>query len=96
MRKLNLLVFLTIWMFTPVMTFSQGEELSTKSKKAIKLYETGELLYKQENLEGARMNFQSAIEADPAFFEAYVLLGEILEQEKSDSAAVAAYKTAVR
>ncbi|MBM3437230.1 MAG: tetratricopeptide repeat protein, partial [Bacteroidetes bacterium] len=95
MRTFNLLVFLTIWMFTPVMTFSQGEELSTQSKKAIKLYETGELLYKQENLQGARMNFQSAIEADPAFFEAYVLLGEILEQEKSDSAAVAAYKTAV-
>lgn len=95
MRNTKVFVLFACWISVSASVFSQGEELSTKSKKAIKLYQEGELLYKQDNFSGARLNFQSAIEADPAFFEAYVLLGEVLEQEKQDSLAVATYKKAV-
>jgi len=95
MRTKNFCILFILFLLVPAIVFSQGEELSTQSKKARKYYETGELLYKQENLAGAKSNFQSAIDADPTFFEAYMLLGEILEQEKNDSAAVTVYKKAV-
>lgn len=95
MSTKNFFSFFIQMVLFPLIVFSQGEELTTQSKKARKYYETGELLYKQENLAGAKLNFQSAIDADPSFFEAYMLLGEIQEQEKNDSAAVSTYKMAV-
>jgi outer membrane protein OmpA-like peptidoglycan-associated protein/Tfp pilus assembly protein PilF len=79
----------------PVLSHSQGEELTTKSKKARKYYEAGEILYKQENLPEAKKNFQMAVDEDPLFFEAYVLLGEIQEQGKEDSAALVNYAKAI-
>jgi outer membrane protein OmpA-like peptidoglycan-associated protein/tetratricopeptide (TPR) repeat protein len=95
MHTKNFCSLFILFLLVPTLVISQGEELSTQSKKARKYYETGELLYKQENLTGAKSNFESAIDADPSFFEAYMLLGEILEQERNDSAAVSIYKKAV-
>jgi outer membrane protein OmpA-like peptidoglycan-associated protein len=83
-----------LFLVTPLIVISQ-EELSTKSKKAKQNYQSGELLLnKQKNAE-AKPYFQQAIREDSNFYEAYMLLGEIYEQEKNDTAAVIVYKKAV-
>jgi outer membrane protein OmpA-like peptidoglycan-associated protein/Tfp pilus assembly protein PilF len=79
---------------TPFIVQSQ-EELSTKSKKAKHYYEAGEQLLQQQKLTEAKLNFQQAIDEDPDFYEAYMLMGEICEEEKNDSVAVVVYKKAV-
>ncbi|MCD4732085.1 MAG: hypothetical protein K8R74_15870, partial [Bacteroidales bacterium] len=72
-----ILVF-AIFLMTSLTIFSQEYyELSTKSKKSKKYYETGEQLIKEQRLEEAKMNFQYAIEEDPEFYEAYMMVGEI-------------------
>ncbi len=88
-----LLVICLVLSFTG---FSQEYyELSTKSKKAKKYYENGEYLLKKENIKEAKVSFLSAIEEDPEFYEAHMLMGEIYEHEENDSAAVVAYRKAI-
>lgn len=83
-----------IFVLAPSFIFAQ-DELSTKSKKARSWYEKGEQLLQAQKLTEAKMNFQLAIDEDPNFFEAYMLMGEIHEQEKNDTAAVVVYKKAI-
>ena len=93
--RINKILFL-IYLILPLAVFSQEYyELSTKSKKAKKYYENGEYLLKKENLKEAKVSFLSAIEEDPEFFEAHMLMGEIYEHEENDSAAVVAYRKAI-
>ena len=92
LRILALLFCLLIQ--TPFIVHSQ-EELSTKSKKAKQYYEAGEQLLQQQKIAEAKLNFQQAIDEDPDFYEAYMMMGEICEQEKNDSVAVVVYKKAV-
>jgi outer membrane protein OmpA-like peptidoglycan-associated protein/tetratricopeptide (TPR) repeat protein len=87
-------LFFAFLILYPLILRSQ-EELSTKSKKAKHYYEAGEQLLQQQKLTEAKLNFQQAIDEDPDFYEAYMLMGEICEQEKNDSAAVVVYKKAV-
>ena len=44
----------------------------------------------------AQKNFKEAISIDRKFYEAYVMLGELMEKQKRYSEAAANYKTAVR
>lgn len=87
-------LFFAFLILYPLILRSQ-KELSTKSKKAKHYYEAGEQLLQQQKLAEAKLNFQQAIDEDPDFYEAYMLMGEICEQEKNDSAAVVVYKKAV-
>lgn len=89
-----ILAVLTIFFLVPDMLFSQ-EELSTKSKKAKNYYVRGEQLLQAQKVAEAKLNFQLALAEDDKFFEAYMLLGEVNEQEKDDSAAVSVYKKAI-
>jgi outer membrane protein OmpA-like peptidoglycan-associated protein len=93
--SLKILAIITcLLLLTPILILSQ-EELSTKSKKAKHYYESGEQLLQRQKTVEAKLNFQQAIIEDPDFYEAYMLLGEIYEEENSDSAAVAVYKKAL-
>lgn len=87
-------LFIFIFILAPSFVIAQ-DELSTKSKKARTWYEKGEQLLQAQKLTEAKMNFQLAIDEDPNFFEAYMLMGEIHEQEKNDTAAVVVYKKAI-
>ncbi len=91
--KIHALIFILVFI-TLSSAYSQ-EELSTKSKKAKSYYEKGEQLLQVQKLTEAKLNFQQAIIEDTGFFEAYMLLGEILEQEKDDSTAAVVYKKAI-
>ena len=82
--------FLTIILFIGFSNCSvaqQQEEVSSKNKKAIKLYQTGRAYYDARNNQLAEVNFLSAIEKDPNFIEAEVLLAfvytEMLQYKKA-------------
>ena len=60
-------------------------EFSTKSKKAKKYYEAGEELIREQRIEEAKINFLYAIEEDPKFYEAWMMVGEIYEHQENDS-----------
>lgn len=73
---------------------AQDFDLSTKSRKAKKYYEAGELYLRKQLIDEAEMNFLEAVNEDPDFFEAYMLLGDINEQKEFDSIAVSYYHKA--
>ncbi|MBC8486108.1 MAG: PD40 domain-containing protein [Bacteroidetes bacterium] len=72
-----------------------AQELSTKSKKARKAYINGEEFLRLHNYFQAEKQFLNAVDEDPGFYEAYMLLGEIYEQTKKDTDAVVVYRKAV-
>ncbi|MEZ5149263.1 MAG: hypothetical protein R2759_19885 [Bacteroidales bacterium] len=72
-----------------------AQELSSKSKKAIKAYEAGETAFRLQDYPNAEMFFKQSIELDPVFFEAWVMLGELYEKTKYDSSAIDAYRHAL-
>ena len=95
MKLINLSILFVICIIIPSSVFSQVSELSTKSKKAKKYYNNGQLLLKENSTYYAKENFKLAIKEDPEFYEAYMMLGDIYEVEHNDSAAVKYYKDAV-
>ena len=76
-------------------TIVNGQQLSTKSKKAEKAYINGENSFRIQDLSGAEKYFQKAVEIDPGFFEAYMMLGDIYEKNDNDTNAVIAYSKAI-
>ncbi len=72
-----------------------GQDLSSKSKKAIRAFEAGENSYRLQDYQNAESFFRQALDIDPQFFEAWVMLGELYEKGRRDSSAVNAYRQAV-
>lgn len=87
--------FILLFILFSITSIGYSQELSTSSKKAKKAFESGEVAYKMEDLDAAETYFLESLEHDPGFFEAYILLGELYEQQKKDSNAVYAYKKAI-
>jgi len=81
--------------FVSVFLNISAQELSTKSKKARKAYINGEEFLRLHNYFQAEKQFLNAVDEDPGFYEAYMLLGEIYEQTKKDTDAVVVYRKAV-
>lgn len=71
-----------------------AQELSSKSRKAIKAFEAGETAFRLQDYQNSEMFFRQSLEIDPAFFESWVMLGELFEKVKNDSAAIDAYRNA--
>jgi len=92
---IKLVKYIILISFLSFSLFSVSQELSTKSKRAKKAFETGELYFRLSDFPQAEINFLKAIDEDPEFFEAYMLLGELYEQMKNDSSAVVSYKKAI-
>lgn len=88
-------IIIIVGFLLPVVVISQEYELSTKSKKAIKYYNNGQHFLKENSVYMAKENFELAIKEDSEFYEAYMILGDIYEQEDNDSAAVRYYSSAV-
>jgi len=72
-KKLIIISFIIL----PFITFSQ---YSVDSKKAIKLYEEALDLYDAYQINLAILNLQDAIEMEPEFIEAYLVLSDIFKQ----------------
>jgi len=69
--------------------------LSTTSRKAVKAYELAEMAFRFEEYRKAEQLLKEAVDTDPLFFEAFILLGELYEQTKADTGAIDAYRRAV-
>ncbi len=69
-----------------------GQEVTTKSKKAIDAYNSGLRSYTSNNFTEAEKQFLLAIEADPKFIEAYMVLAEVYEDMRKPLKAIDVYK----
>jgi len=73
--------------------FSQN--FHTSSNKALKLYNEGVSADDYFNFKQAEINLKQAIATDSRFYEAYMMLGELMSKQKRYSEAAINYKTAV-
>lgn len=75
-------------------SFSQG--FHTSSNKALKTYNEGVTAYDFLNYNNAELNFKEAISLDNRFFEAYMMLGELMAKQKRYTEALYNYRAAVK
>jgi flagellar motor protein MotB len=74
--------------------FSQG--LHTTSSKALKLYNEGVTSFDYLDYTKAEINFREAISVDRKFYEAYLMLGDLLANLKRYKEASSNYRAAVK
>ena len=92
--KYLFLILLSLTACTASQTgFSQG--FHTSSNKALKIYNEGITSYEYLDFNKAEINFKEAISIDRNFFEAYLMLGEMLAKKRRFAEAAGNYKTAV-
>jgi len=95
MRKVivSALVVILAFIFTGK-SFSQ--KYHTTSSKALKAYKLGQTAFDYIDYESAERFFNQAILSDNEFFEAYMMLGELMEKQKRYNEAAVNYQKAVR
>ena len=94
MRNNHIIILSIIFSFVSISVFSQG--LHTSSEKALKNYNDGISAYDYLNLADAESYFKKAISIDNKFYEAYIMLGELMEKQSRFSEASSNYKFAVK
>lgn len=94
MRNKFFIFNLIIFIFITGSLFSQG--LHTSSEKALKSYNDGISAYDYLDLAVAESCFKKAISIDNNFYEAYIMLGELMEKQSRFTEASLNYKSAVK
>ena len=84
-----LLIFLFI---VPVLL--KGQQYSSDNDKAIKAYETALNYYRSYQLDNAILFLNKAIEIDPNFIEAYLVMAQSYTEMKNDEGAINLYRKA--
>ena len=92
LRLIALIAFLVLFIFNAV----QAQKLSTGSKKAAKLFESAEKMYQERRNAEAAVELLAALEKDPGFVEAHVLLAAVYTDLRQVDNAIASYKTAIQ
>lgn len=87
--------FLAVMLSGAEASFSQQQNYSTKSKKAIKYYEEATEFYDGRNFEAATEDLKKAIKEDDSFIEAHMLLGYIYSDLHQDQNAIGEIKKAI-
>jgi outer membrane protein OmpA-like peptidoglycan-associated protein len=90
-RSLSLAVALAVNCLLPTV-HSQAGGYSTRDKKAIKLYESGNTCLQQKRFDCARSEFRKAADADARFVEPRLMLAEIAEMEGKEQEAIDRYR----
>jgi outer membrane protein OmpA-like peptidoglycan-associated protein len=93
MKHLIILLYIEIGCIIGSNCYSQG--LHTSSNKAIKAYNEGVAAYEYLYFSKAEKNFKDAISIDKKFYEAYIMLGDLMVKQKRYAEASLSYKTAV-
>lgn len=75
-------------------SYSQG--FHTSSNKALKIYNEGVTSYDYLEFDKAEISFKESVSIDKNFFEAYMMLGEIMTKWRKFAEAAGYYKNAVR
>jgi hypothetical protein len=73
-----------------------SQSYHTRSNKALKAYNEGVTAYDYFDFNKAEIYFKEAISVDREFFEAFMMLGELMEKQKRFSEAVVNYRSAVK
>jgi outer membrane protein OmpA-like peptidoglycan-associated protein len=94
MKQHLIVILLIIFCFVTINGYSQT--FHTTSNKALKVYNDGLETYDYLYYSKAEKNFKEAIEIDKKFFEAYIMLGDLLSKQKRYLEASDYYRTAVR
>ena len=69
--------------------------MHTNSAKALKAYREGKTLYDFVDYQNAEKYFKQAVETDKGFYEAYMMLGELLFRQARYGEAAENYRNAV-
>jgi outer membrane protein OmpA-like peptidoglycan-associated protein len=93
MKHLIILLYIEIGCIIGSNCYSQG--LHTSSNKAIKAYNEGVAAYEYLYFSKAEKNFKDAISIDKKFYEAYIMLGDLMVKQKRYAEASLSYKKAV-
>jgi len=72
-----------------------AQDLSTKNKKAIKAFQKAEQAYQQRANELAEANLMLALDKDPEFIEAHILLSDVYIDMRDSKKAIGALKQAI-
>jgi outer membrane protein OmpA-like peptidoglycan-associated protein len=81
------IIFLSVFLLN-----GYSQDVTTKSKKAIEAYNLGLRNYTSHNYTSAETLFLTAIQADPQFIEAYLVLAELYEDANKPLQAIEAYR----
>src|SRR5450759_1099387 len=79
---------------TSLVGFSQG--LHTSSNKALKIYKEGVSSFDYLDFPNAEKYFKQAISVDNKFYEAYIMMGELMAKQSRYTEASLNYKAAVK
>ena len=93
--KHKILIFLFIT-FCSVTTQSYAQGIHTTSNKAMKAYNEGVTAYDFLNFIKAEISFKEAVSIDKKFYEAYIMIGDLLAKQKRYSEASTNYRAAVK
>ncbi|MBK9799967.1 MAG: tetratricopeptide repeat protein [Bacteroidetes bacterium] len=88
-------IYLLLLFLAPLALLAQTPELHTKSDKAKKHYLRAMEAYDMGKNEAAANDFNKAIESDPNFIEAHIVLAGIYQDGKKYDKAIAEYKAAL-
>jgi hypothetical protein len=94
MKRFLLIFSMIAYISATCVSYSQS--FHTKSGKALKIYNDGVTAYDYLDLGKAEFLFNEAISVDRGFYEAYMMLGELLEKQRRFSEAVKNYRAAVK
>ncbi len=75
---------------------ASAQSYHTRSGKALRAYNDGLTLYDYFDFAKAESSFREALSVDAGFFEAYMMLGELLSKQKRFSEAVKNYRSAIK
>lgn len=94
MKRPIMIILIIIFCFVTTAGYSQ--RIHTSSNKAMKVYNDGIAAYDYLNFSNAEVLFKEAISIDKQFYEAYILLGDLLAKQKRFIEASQNYGTAVK
>jgi outer membrane protein OmpA-like peptidoglycan-associated protein/tetratricopeptide (TPR) repeat protein len=94
MKRVYIIYILLLFWALPQSVFSQG--LHTSSNKALKIYNEGVSAYNYFDFAKAESDFKEAISIDKKFFEAYLMMGEMMVKQNRYAEAASNYKAAVK
>jgi len=85
-----------LFAFSLVCRNTYSQNFHTSSNKALKIYNEGVKAYEYLYLSQAEENFKEAIAIDKNFYEAYIMLGDLMAKQKRFTEASTNYKKAVK
>lgn len=95
LKKFTRLVLSFILSVLCLSAAAQSGKLTTKDKKALKLYQEGQRCYDIRDNKCAEEKFQKAIKRDPGYLEAYTMLAYVYADMRKDEQAIEQLKKAI-